>query len=401
MSKTTMSGVLEKGVCFYGPKVGGVFLGEVPGGAQLQTALLARALSDRGIRAVIVDPFAEKSRSIEPLLEVVAIPEWRRGIRGLRFLTHRIPGVLRAMRRSGAAVFYARGFSFLYLLPLAAAWMTGGWFVLAAASDLDLLGFRERCTVNYRSRRNPWEWISTIIPNELFQPILLRRADILLVQHELQAAQAPRRKGPVIICGNIVADDVFLVKKRRKRPVAILVGTLSTHKGLDVMREVVDALPDVQFEFVGRVTDAEGRRIHAELNRRPNVALLGPLPRRETLERIASSKVLINTSPYEGFPNTFLEAWAIGTPVISLHIDPGGVIQKHGLGYVCDGDRQRMIALLSQDSYDVDQRVVQRYLHQRHTKEATSSVFLDLLSRFEKSLNTGPQPIVNCQSVDD
>ena len=38
-------------------------------------------------------------------------------------------------------------------------------------------------------------------------------------------------------------------------------------------------------------------------------------------------------SSYEGFPNTFLEAWSHGRPVVTS-FDPDGLVERRGLGLV-------------------------------------------------------------------
>lgn len=49
----------------------------------------------------------------------------------------------------------------------------------------------------------------------------------------------------------------------------------------------------------------------------PNMDYLGRLPPDKVLSYFQKAQVLINTSRFEGFPNTFLEAWGFETPVIS------------------------------------------------------------------------------------
>jgi glycosyltransferase involved in cell wall biosynthesis len=45
----------------------------------------------------------------------------------------------------------------------------------------------------------------------------------------------------------------------------------------------------------------------------------------------------------EGFPNIFVEAWACGIPVLTLSFDPGAVIKKEGLGFVANGDLDKLV----------------------------------------------------------
>ena len=45
----------------------------------------------------------------------------------------------------------------------------------------------------------------------------------------------------------------------------------------------------------------------------------------------SAATALLCTSDYEGFPNTFLEAWSFGTPVVSM-VDPDSLLSTRGLG---------------------------------------------------------------------
>jgi len=62
------------------------------------------------------------------------------------------------------------------------------------------------------------------------------------------------------------------------------------------------------------------------------VRYLGPLSLRDTEAQLRHAALLVNTSKVEGFPNTFLQAFALGVPVISLAVDPDGILNGTGLG---------------------------------------------------------------------
>jgi glycosyltransferase involved in cell wall biosynthesis len=50
------------------------------------------------------------------------------------------------------------------------------------------------------------------------------------------------------------------------------------------------------------------------------------------------AKCLVNTSTHEGFPNSFVQAFMGGTPVVALNVDPDGILSRLDIGHCCHGD---------------------------------------------------------------
>ncbi|MBA7642336.1 hypothetical protein ES703_50026 [subsurface metagenome] len=65
----------------------------------------------------------------------------------------------------------------------------------------------------------------------------------------------------------------------------------------------------------------------------PNIEYVGGVSFEESNELIGRASVFVNTSKYEGFPNTFIQAWMRETPTVSLNVDPDDVIKKNRLGF--------------------------------------------------------------------
>lgn len=91
---------------------------------------------------------------------------------------------------------------------------------------------------------------------------------------------------------------------------------------------------DVRFVMIGK--PASGRyqkRIEKAMERLPSLTYRGERPMDEVNRTLAEAHVFVNTSLYEGFPNTFIQAWLRQVPVVSLNVDPDNVLKTHRIGF--------------------------------------------------------------------
>jgi glycosyltransferase involved in cell wall biosynthesis len=122
------------------------------------------------------------------------------------------------------------------------------------------------------------------------------------------------------------------------------VGNSSLRKQPEKFLEVVRALPDISFRMIMAPSNErpDDAFISAQAQGMPNLAYLGFVPFQRIMEEYRGARLFVSTSLSEGFPNTFLQSWQYGTPVVSLHVDPDGVIARHGLGVV-PGSLERLV----------------------------------------------------------
>lgn len=104
-----------------------------------------------------------------------------------------------------------------------------------------------------------------------------------------------------------------------------------------------------------------------------NLEFKGSVSFRESNELLQSSKLLVCSSEYEGFPNTFIQAWAQNIPVIST-VNPGGVIAGNNLGIVVETftEMEEGVKHLLADSYEYSEKVesIGKYFSVNHSSKA-------------------------------
>jgi glycosyltransferase involved in cell wall biosynthesis len=288
----------------------------VVGGAERQQWLIARALAAAGWTVTV---------GVRQCLE----PGERRSVGDVQFLGIGQGNVHPAWYRFLAAErpdwWYWRCASHLWGGAVEIAKLTGVRTIFAAGFDTDVQPAR---ALFQRSRWWPlYAWG-------------LSRTDRIFLQHTGQLSALPRRwRQKAHLVPSIAGELSAITPHGDRADYVAWVAMLRQPKRPDVLVQIARSAPTVRFVVCGGPTpfsspDGYSERVIAELQQTANVEFLGKAAPEKARQVIANAAVLLSTSDGEGFPNTFLEAWASGTPVVSLKIDPDGVIGRERLGAV-------------------------------------------------------------------
>lgn len=175
--------------------------------------------------------------------------------------------------------------------------------------------------------------------------------------------------------------------KEKDRIVILFVGNIKKVKQPEVFIRLAQKFiskNDVSFVMIGRSgNDKYSLGFKDLLADTKNIKWLGELSQHEVNMEISSSYVLVNTSLYEGFSNTFIQAWQRGVPVLSLNVDPDALLSEGGLG-LCSGSFEK----LSKDlEFLLDNPSLRNTMGESGCKYALEEHSLDVISdRFKMIL---------------
>jgi glycosyltransferase involved in cell wall biosynthesis len=176
------------------------------------------------------------------------------------------------------------------------------------------------------------------------QKYVVEKAALHIVQTQIQSEalwkyyQRPSVKIPSLI------DDERRFPKETKPQTILWVGKVNEIKRPELALVLAQELPEYQFVLIAHGLGNEYYRCHIEpiLGDIENITWIEYVPYRQIEAYFARAKLFVSTSAYEGFPNTFLQAAKYGVPIISLQVDPAGLLSSHGCGVACGGDLDQM-----------------------------------------------------------
>lgn len=242
--------------------------------------------------------------------------------------------------------------------------------VLFGASDVNFEPGKELISGGLWNRRYYQKGIllvnHIVVQNE-------HQKETLMANYGRDSLILPNIWGKVQTSGKAIKSDVVWVANLRplKRPEWIL--------------KAAESLPEVHFTMVGDSGSSDRsyyEKIKEISSNYENVTFLGGRPFLKTCDIVSQSKILVCTSEFEGFPNTFLQAWSYGLPVVST-VDPSGIIANNGLGEVikCKEDLVFALKRLLEDKvrYEEMSGNVKRYFMKNYSSADSYRCLMDYI----------------------
>jgi len=189
----------------------------------------------------------------------------------------------------------------------------------------------------------------------------LRNADAVITQASYQAELLHRHfrlRPPEVIPNYHPAPGAIPAKDRTLRTV-LWVANLKSVKRPEVfvqLAERCNSIANTRFVMVGEIQDKRYEMLIGKARSLSNFHFAGALSLEAVNELLDRTHIFVNTSvPFgEGFPNTFIQAWLRGVPVVSLEVNPDHLLDDQDLGLCSAGSDEQLVsdvqALLRDDN---------------------------------------------------
>lgn len=355
------------------------------GGESVQQTLLARALARRGHRvSMAAEDYGQPDGAVWDGIRVFKTYRPGAGLPVLRFVHPRWTGMWSALRRADAELYYASEAGMQVGLVAMFCQRYRRRFVFRTASDADC---------------DPSRLLVRLARDRRLYAFGLRRANAVLVQSAAQSAMMARNYGLATRVARMLVEPP---PPAATRDIDVLwIGSMRHVKRPDRVLELAAALPATGFHMVGGVVPGQGT-LFQEMQRasagRANLVVHGPLPYRQANALYGRARVLLNTSDIEGFPNSYLQAWMRGVPVVAL-FDPDRVIEREGLGVVapCPAQMSQALKSLLEDAgaWQAASDRCRRFMAREYGEDRVLADYLDTFDTVMRKVMPGRKAVAS------
>ncbi|MGA2399069.1 MAG: glycosyltransferase [Steroidobacteraceae bacterium] len=190
----------------------------------------------------------------------------------------------------------------------------------------------EKWAVDFGARHSSHIIVQTTHQAELLRTNFSRTADAVIPNFHPPAAEVIDKSGPLTV---------------------IWIANLKPWKRPEVFVRLAQALSGngrIQFVMVGAPAPQTGNQrwqepLMRDIANTGNLRYVGHRSYAEVNELLSRAHIFVNTSVYEGFPNTFIQSWLRDAVVVSLSVDPDRVLEQKQVGIIAQSESELAAAV--------------------------------------------------------
>lgn len=321
--------------------------GKASGGAAVQTLVWMEGLHQKG-HEVYLAREANDTRAVLPayaFIQFLRIFDQHKGIKKIRWISYRFPAIFKAINTIKPDYLYES-------VPFWGSWIVDLICKVQGVKHIIRISNDRHLDERYRMVATKFNQESLLYS--------LKKADLVLTQNNFQYETLTNKypKQRILkIYNPIKINPEYCQPKTLANGPIVWIANFRYQKNLKLLFEIASICSHETFKIAGVPTvkyDDESKFYVQELEKLPQVEFLGLVGREQVWRLLREAKFLLNTSRFEGFSNTFLEAMATGTPILSSTlVDPDDIIKSHTLGYVYKDaqDLSDFLANLNSEKY--------------------------------------------------
>lgn len=342
------------------------------GGAEFQTYLISSKLEKFCEVCRVTEDSKKLTNNVSEEFNILPSYLPGSGIKYLRFFYPRFSNIWKALKLADADVYYQRAAGSITGIVALFCRLHGKQFVYGMANDNE---FDEK-----RWRKSMY----TRIDEKMFA-FGIRHASQIVVQNDVQSQLIRKHLSKDTLMIRNIYDGPRLGEARTDAGDYVLnVGNILPKKQHHLLLDLAEKFPHIPFKVAGGGSGAYFDGVMERASNLPNVEMLGFLSREQVLQVYQGARLMLHTAHTEGFPNVFLEAWGHGIPVLSLELDPAGVLSQKNLGWVASDvpDLERRLEQVweTTDTWENIRVAASEYLAEFHDPDLIARKYAELFS---------------------
>lgn len=217
--------------------------------------------------------------------------------------------------------------------------------------------------------------------------ILLNKIKKIVCQNDYQMSKLQKnfKKKVVNLKSPTEIFDTPKINLCNKEFDFIWIGKIDLVKDFNYLIKLVKKFPDFNFVIFISAINLSKKKIPYDFINLENIKYFKYANNEFVYEYIKKSRFLINTSKFEGFPNTFLEAMKYRVPVISLNVNPNEIFDIYNIGFFANSEKNLFENIilstkdLSENEYKKISDGCYDYILKNHDQKNFNKQFLNFL----------------------